>query len=64
MQIGDKVKTKKEWDDHREPIKGTITDIKVIKFHKTQPIHLSDGNISYRILPEMDSVLNVEIGHE
>jgi hypothetical protein len=54
MQIGDKVRTKPEWNDHREPTEGTITGFETLKYHKIEYEPIQDnrtGLISYFARP-------------
>lgn len=52
MQIGDKVRTKPEWNDHSEPIEGIITGFKTLEYHKTVPItDPKTGMVWERMIP-------------
>jgi len=42
MQVGDKVRTKPEWNDHREPIEGIIKGFETLKYHKIEYIPITD----------------------
>jgi hypothetical protein len=51
MKIGDNVRTKPEWNDHREPIAGTIVGFETLKYSKIEYEPVQDprtGFILYR----------------
>jgi len=54
MEIGDKVRTIPEWNDHHEPIEGTITGFETLKYQKIEYEPIQDsrtGLIRYRARP-------------
>jgi hypothetical protein len=38
MKITDKVRTTEAWNNHREPIQGTITGFETLKYSKIKPM--------------------------
>lgn len=45
ISIGDKVRTHDGWNNHREPIDGTVTGFEDIKYHDQIPVYNPDGRL-------------------
>lgn len=47
ITIGDKVRTHKDWNDHRNPIEGIVTGFEDIKYHEPVPVYDLSGKLIY-----------------
>jgi hypothetical protein len=52
MQIGDKVRTKPGWNDHNDPLEGTITGFETLKSHKIESTPVLDQHTGFYLFHE------------
>jgi len=45
ISIGDKVRTHDGWNDHRDPIEGTVTGFEDIEYHDPIPAYNFEGKL-------------------